>query len=52
VSGEYILTPPPPQGYFTGKKLKKLRLRRQNIFPCGEVNSHIFLRGRGEEFNF
>ena len=36
-------------GYFAGKKVKKLRMRRQKNFPCRERNSHIFLRGRGGE---
>ena len=29
-------------GYFAGEKLHP---RRQKNFPCGEGNSHIFLRG-------
>jgi len=49
--GSTFLLPPPPLRATLRGKTEKLRLRRQNIFLCGAVNSHIFLRG-GEEFNF
>ena len=33
-------------GYFSGKKLKKIAPAAPKIFSCGEENSHIFLRER------
>ena len=36
-------------GYSAGKKLKNIAPK---IFPCREGNSHMFLWGGGEEFNF
>ena len=39
-------------GYFMGRNRQKIAPAAPKIFPCGEGNSHILLRGGGgKEFN-